>query len=99
MRKSGPMSENHDDAQGNPQHKGRAPIAALITPALAFGATIVARKALASGYRSVTGSDAPSGQDRSAPLGQVLAWAALSAATAAVIEVAVYRITARILDD
>lgn len=78
---------------------GRAPIAALVTPALAFGATLAARKVLASTYRSVTGKDAPSSEDRSASLGSVLAWAALSAATAAIIEVAVYRITARVLDE
>lgn len=80
-------------------HSSRAPIAALLTPALAFGATLAARKVLARTYHSVTGRNAPASEDRSASLGSVLAWAALSAATAAVIEVAVYRITARVLDE
>lgn len=94
------MSETVEtDLPTDDHHSRKAPIAALVTPALAFGATIVARKALASGYRSITGTDAPSGQDRTVPLARVLAWAALSAATAAVIEVAVYRITARVLDE
>ncbi|HEY7823295.1 MAG TPA: DUF4235 domain-containing protein [Acidimicrobiia bacterium] len=77
----------------------KAPIAAVVAPALAFGANIVAGKALAAAYRSIAGKEAPSSKDRSAHLGAVLAWAALSAASAAVIQVAIFRATARFLDD
>ena len=48
-------------------------LASIIAPALAFGATILAKKALTSGYRSMTGKEAPSGRDRTAGLGSVLA--------------------------
>jgi hypothetical protein len=44
-------------------------LASIIAPALAFGATILAKKALTSGYRSMTGKEAPSGRDRTAGLG------------------------------
>lgn len=89
--------KNHPDA--TPPHTGRAPVAAFVTPALAFGATLIARKMMARTYESVTGKSAPSSEDRTASLGTVLAWAAVSAATAAVIEVAVYRIAARVFDE
>lgn len=77
----------------------KAPVAALVAPVLAFGATFVAKKALTGMYRSTTGREAPSGQDRTASLGSVLAWAAVTAATSAIIEVAIFRATARVLDD
>jgi len=93
MRQSVPMSDsNTTDNTG-------VHLASIIAPALAFGATILAKKALTSGYRSITGKEAPSGKDRTAGLGSVLAWAALTAATSAVIEVAIFRATARVLED
>lgn len=76
-----------------------APIAALVAPVLAFGATFVARKALGAAYRTVTGSEAPSNKDRNASLKTIIAWAAISGATAAVIEALVFRNTARLFDE
>lgn len=93
MRQSVSMSDS------NAQDSSGVHLASIIAPALAFGATIVAKKALTSGYRSITGKDAPSSKDKGASLGSVLAWAALTAATAAVIEVAVFRATVRVLED
>ncbi len=78
---------------------GKAPMAALVAPALAFGANIVAGKALESAHRAIVGKNAPSTKDTQAPLGAVIAWAAVSAAAAAVIQVAVFRAVARVLDD
>lgn len=90
-----------DDAPGenSAPDSTKAPLASIVAPALAFGATLVAKKVLTTAYRGVTGKDAPSGRDRSAALGSVLAWAAITAATSAVIEVAIFRATARVLDE
>jgi len=100
MTEKNPPSQTPDSQQismGN--EKSDKAVLALVAPALAFGANLVAGKALAAAYRSVAGKDAPSSKDRTAPLGTVLAWAAISAASAAVIQVAVFRATARLLED
>lgn len=76
-----------------------APIAAVVAPVLAFGATFVARKALATVYRSVTGSPAPTNKDKEASLGSIIVWAAISGATVAVIEALVFRNTARLFEE
>ena len=86
-------------ASSDPAHRAPAPMAAIVTPVLAFGATFVARKLLSSTYRSVTGSPAPSHNDRTASLTSIIAWAALSGATAAVIEALIFRNTARLFDE
>lgn len=70
-------------------------VIATVAPLVAFGATFVARKVLASAYESLTGGEAPSNTDRDVSLGKVVAWAALSGATAAVIEAMAYRAVAR----
>ena len=80
-------SESSDSAQAS----AKTPMASLVTPFVAMGATYVARKTLASAYRAATGAAPPSNTDRSVPLGRVLAWAALGSATAAVIEVVAFR--------
>lgn len=67
----------------------------LIAPILAIGATALARKFLNTGYRKVTGHAAPDSRDPSVSIVSALAWTALTAATAAVVEVGIYRATAR----
>jgi hypothetical protein len=67
----------------------------VLAPLAAIGATWAVRKALDSGYRSVTGRGAPNPQDPQAKLGSALMWAAITAASAAVVEVAVFRLLAR----
>jgi hypothetical protein len=67
----------------------------LIAPILAIGATAVARKLLNSSYRKVTGHTAPDSRDPSVSILSALAWTAMTAATAAVVEVGIYRVTAR----
>lgn len=83
----------------DPANRAPAHMAAIVTPVLAFGATFLARKLLSSTYRSVTGSPAPSHTDRNASLTSIIAWAALSGATAAVIEALIFRNTARLFDE
>ena len=73
----------------------KTPMANLVAPIVALGATYVARKTLASAYRAATGAAPPSNTDRTVPLGRVLAWAAIGSATAAVIEVVAFRSMAR----
>ncbi|MGB1078513.1 MAG: DUF4235 domain-containing protein [Candidatus Nanopelagicales bacterium] len=84
-------SESSDSTQAS----AKTPMANLVAPIVALGATYVARKTLASAYRAATGSAPPSNTDRTVPLGRVLAWAALGSATAAVIEVVAFRSMAR----
>jgi len=84
-------SESSDSTQAS----GKTPMANLVAPIVALGATYVARKTLASAYRAATGSAPPSNTDRTLPLGRVLAWAAIGSATAAVIEVVAFRSMAR----
>lgn len=83
--------ESSDSAQAS----AKAPLASLVAPIVALGATYVARKTLASAYRATTGAAPPSNTDRTVPLGRVLAWAALGGATAAVIEVVAFRTMTR----
>jgi hypothetical protein len=96
MRNSGAMSNSETAPASAP---ASAPLAAIVTPVLAFGATFVARKALAGAYHSVTGKDAPSNTDRQASLVSVMAWAAISGATVAVIEALIFRNTAKFFDE
>ena len=84
------MSEidTHEAAQNNLVIHVLAPLAAM-------GATWAALKALDTGYRSVTGRNAPNSQDLQARLGSAVMWAAITAASAAVVEVAVFRFLAK----
>jgi hypothetical protein len=101
MSDSHPREEDSDSTAAGliDGSSGSAPLAAIVAPALAFGANIVAGKALASAHRAILGREAPSTKDTQAPIGAVIAWAAVSAAAAAVIQVAVFRAVARVLDD
>lgn len=67
------------------------PVAHILAPLAAIGATFLVRKALDRAYRSVTGSPAPDSRDPRVSLARALVWTAATAVTAAVVEVAVYR--------
>ena len=67
----------------------------VLAPLATIGATWVVRKALDTSYRSITGHTAPKSQDTQVKLGSALAWAAVTAASAAVVEVAVFRFLAK----
>jgi len=66
------------------------PVAHILAPIAAIGATFLVRKALDRGYRSMTGSSAPDARDPRVSLTRALLWTAATAVTAAVVEVAVY---------
>jgi len=67
----------------------------VLAPLAAIGATWAVRKTLDSSYRSITGKAAPNPQDVNSTWGSALMWAALTAASAAVVEVAVFRYLAK----
>ncbi len=66
----------------------------IVAPLAAMAATWAVRKMLNSGYAKVAGHRAPAPDDSSVSFGSALAWAAVTAASAAVVEVAVYRVIA-----
>jgi hypothetical protein len=68
------------------------PIAHLIAPIAAIGATMIVRKMLNSGYKRATGHEAPVPRDPQVTFARALMWTAVTAVTAAVVEVAVYRL-------
>lgn len=77
-----------------PEHEQTInPMMHLVAPIVAIGATMLVRKALNSGYKRVTGSAAPDPREPGVTLGRALMWAVVTAATAAAVEVAVYRLT------
>ncbi len=57
-------SESSDSAQAS----AKTPMASLVTPFVAMGATYVARKTLASAYRAATGAAPPSNTDQAQSL-------------------------------
>ena len=63
----------------------------VIAPLAAMAATWVARKVMDNAYRGITGHRPPSAHDPRTSLKNALVWAAITAAAAAVVEVAVYR--------
>lgn|GEM_PF-632345 len=68
------------------------PVAHLLAPIAAVAATFMVRKVLDRGYRTVTGTRAPEARDPGVSLGRALMWTAATAVTAALVEVAVYRL-------
>lgn len=67
------------------------PLVHVVAPIAAIAATMLARRLLNSGYRTVTGHSAPVPRDPSVSFTRAIAWTAVTAATAAVVEVMVYR--------
>jgi hypothetical protein len=80
------MSVEHNEA--NPQVN---PLVHVIAPVAAIAATMLARRLLNGGYQRITGHSAPVPKDPSVSFSRAIAWTALTAATAAVVEVMVYR--------
>lgn len=74
------------------------PMVHVIAPLVAIGATMIVRKMLNQGYERTTGHAAPDSRDPNTRLVSALIWTAVTAAAAAVAEVAVYRATARWMD-
>jgi Protein of unknown function (DUF4235) len=71
------------------------PVMHLIAPISAIGATIIMRKALNSAYAHRTGREAPDPRDPAVSFMRALGWAIVTAAAAAAVETAVYRLMNR----
>lgn len=71
------------------------PIMHLVAPITAIGATMVMRKVLNAAYESRTGNQAPDPRDNRVGFGRALMWAVVTAAAAAAVETAVYRVMNR----
>jgi hypothetical protein len=82
-------------AEVQPEEPHVNPMVHLIAPLVAFGATMIVRKVMNSSYRKVTGTQPPGAHDEQVSFARAVMWAAATAATAAVVEVAVYRITTK----
>ena len=67
------------------------PVVHVIAPLVAYGATMLVRKVLQTGYRQLTGDEAPDAKDPQVRFTRALAWTVVTASTSAVVEVAVYR--------
>jgi hypothetical protein len=67
----------------------------VVAPLAAMAATWAVRKLLNGGYARVAGRRPPTPEDASVSFGSALAWAAVTAASAAVVEVAIYRFAAQ----
>lgn len=72
-----------------------SPMVHIVAPLAAIGATMIARSLLNRGYRTVTGSPAPGANDPGVTFVRAVIWAGMTAATAAIVEVAVYRMVQR----
>jgi hypothetical protein len=73
------------------QHKSALQMAA---PFIAVGATMALRKMMNGGYRQFTGHGAPDPTAPGTPIMKAMVWAMTTAAAAALLEVAIYRLTA-----
>ncbi len=68
----------------------------LIAPIAAIAVTMLVRKALNATYEKSTGRSAPLPRDPQVPLMRAIVWTAVITTTAAVAEVAVYRLVSKI---
>lgn len=66
----------------------------MAAPILAVGATMALRKIMNGGYRQFTGHRPPDPNAPGTPVMKAMLWAVTTAAAAALVEVAIYRLTA-----
>jgi hypothetical protein len=72
------------------------PLMHLIAPVAAIAVTMVVRKVVNSAYQRTTGHPAPEARDPRVPILRAIMWTALITTSAAVAEVAVYRLVTRL---
>lgn len=68
------------------------PVMHLLAPVFAIVATMAVRKALSIGYEQATGRKPPAPRDPAVRFSRAVAWAVVTAATAAAVETVVYRV-------
>jgi hypothetical protein len=83
---------------GEPEHSAH-PMLKLAAPLVVIAATWATEKVLAAGYTAITGSKPPNADDRGVSFARALTWTIATAATAAVVQVIIYRTAAKTLPD
>ena len=71
------------------------PVMHLVAPVAAIVGTMIVRKVVNTVYEKSTGHSAPEPRDPATSVTRAIVWAAMIAATAAVAEVAIYRLVDR----
>jgi hypothetical protein len=87
------MADSVELAPDEPQIN---PFMHLVAPVAAIAVTMVVRKLVNSAYERTTGHPAPLPRDPRVPVMRAILWTALITTSAAVAEVAVYRLITRI---
>jgi ABC-type Fe3+ transport system permease subunit len=88
------MSESAEE----PQH-GTHPALKVAAPLIVLAATWASNKVIAMGYSAITGKEPPNPDDRRVSLARALTWTIATAATAAVIQMVIYRAVSSGSDD
>ena len=85
-----------DDVMGSDEDLEYAhPVLHVAAPLAAIAATLVARKVLNLAYSQVTGNKPPASDDPSVRFSRALVWTVISAGSAAVVEMLIYRAASR----
>lgn len=71
------------------------PVLHIVAPIAALGATWAARKALNVAYEKISGHVPPAADDPAVSFGRALIWTVISAGTAAVVEMVIFRAAGR----
>ena len=80
-------------------HHQTHPALKIAAPFIVFAATWASNKALTVAYSAITGKEPPNPDDRRVSLGRALTWTIATAATAAVVQMVIYRAVSSDDDD
>ncbi|MEY3734343.1 MAG: hypothetical protein RL347_1702 [Actinomycetota bacterium] len=87
-------------SQTAPEHRHQTHTALKVAaPFIVFAATWASNKALTVAYSAITGKEPPNPDDRRVSLGRALTWTIATAATAAVVQMVIYRAVSSSDDD
>lgn len=75
------------------------PMLKVAAPLIVIAATWATRKTLTLGYSALTGKQPPNPDDRRVSFGRALTWTIATAATAAVVQMVIYRAVSSLDDD
>lgn len=92
-------SDDHAVEAAEPRMHSAHPMLKLAAPLIVIAATWATEKVLAAGYSAVTGNKPPNADDRGVSFTRALAWTVATAATAAVVQVVIYRAAAKTVPD
>lgn len=81
------------------KHHQAHPALKVAAPLIVIAATWASNKALAAGYSALTGKEPPNPDDRRVSFARALTWTLATAATAAVVQMVIYRAVSGTDDD